>query len=148
MLRVVKQCLGITLGRSHHDYFELVTLLESVADAINNRPLTYVSSEDEITPITPNSFIKPHSRTSVVYRDRGSDDDFWPDADKARASLIRSFNVASEKYENFKSRWYNEYLLSLRETSKDLYQISWENVVKVNDVVLIKSRSIHDRTGR
>ena len=35
--------------------------------------------------------------------------------------------------------WYNEYLLSLREYSRDLFQSEWTNRVRTGDVVLIKS---------
>ena len=32
-----------------------------------------------------------------------------------------------------------EYLLSLRECSRDLYQARWDNLIKVDDVILIRS---------
>ena len=39
----------------------------------------------------------------------------------------------------FRSRYYDEYLLSLREYGRDLYDGNWENSIKVGDVVLIGS---------
>ena len=44
----------------------------------------------------------------------------------------------NELMDNFKKRFHEEYLLELRETSRDLYQMKWEDRVKVGDIVLIK----------
>ena len=41
--------------------------------------------------------------------------------------------------ENFKKLWYEKYLLSLRERSRNVYQTSWENKATVGDIVLIKT---------
>src|SRR5678816_2342792 len=57
----------------------------------------------------------------------------------AKKELVKSLKYFSEKFEEFRTRWYNEYLLSLRETGRDLYQVSWNNLIKKNDVVFIKS---------
>ena len=39
---------------------------------------------------------------------------------------------------HFKELWYDSYLLSLRETCKDLHQINWNNKISINDIVLVK----------
>ena len=41
--------------------------------------------------------------------------------------------------QDIKERWREEYLLSLREASRDNYQRKWEDVVKIDDIVLIAS---------
>ena len=41
--------------------------------------------------------------------------------------------------DHFKEIWYNEYLLSLRDSYKDLHDDKFENQVKVGDIVLLKN---------
>ncbi|KAL7631639.1 UNVERIFIED_CONTAM: hypothetical protein RMT77_018057 [Armadillidium vulgare] len=139
MIRVVKDCLLKTIGRSSLEYFDFVTTLSEIADAINSRPLTYTSSDDEMMPITPNCFLKPCSKTSMALPGTGSNNPFWNSTSSARNALLTSLRKSSERFEDFRTRWYHEYLLSLRESSRDMYQAKWDNLIKVDDVVLIKS---------
>lgn len=139
LLRTVKGCLYKTIGRSSLEYFNFITILSDIVNAINERPLTYTSSDNDVLPLTPNCFLKPHSRTSIILPGHSSGNPLWNSSSKAREDLIKSLRVASEKFEEFRTRWYNEYMLSLREISRDLYQSKWENRVKVDDVILIKS---------
>ena len=41
--------------------------------------------------------------------------------------------------DNFKEIWFNEYLLSLRDSYRDLHDDKFENQVKVGDIVLLKN---------
>src|SRR5262249_14137376 len=59
MIRVVKNCLYKTVGRAKQSYFEFLTILTNIANTINQRPLTYRDSSNDLEVITPNSFIKP-----------------------------------------------------------------------------------------
>jgi len=138
MIKTVKECLYKATNRSILNYFDFITILSDISDAINSRPLTYTSSANEIIPLTPNCFLKPHARTSLVLRNPDSGDPSWTSCPE-RESLIHTLQRSHEKFEEFRDRWYKEYLLSLREASRDLYQFNWENMVKVNDVILIKN---------
>jgi hypothetical protein len=139
MIRVVKSCLVKTIGRSSIEYFNFVTILSDIADAINSRPLTYTSSDNDTIPLTPNCFLKPHAKTSMVLPKTGNKTQFWSSPSIARNALLQSLQKSSKMFEELRTRWYEEYLLSLRETSRDLYNTKWDNLVNVNDVVLIKS---------
>ena len=139
MIRVVKDCLMKTVGRSSLEYFDFITTLAEVGDAINSRPLTYTSSNDEVMPLTPNCFLKPSSKTSLALPGTGSNNPFWSSTTSARNALLQSLRKSSERFEEFRTKWYQEYLLSLRESSRDLYQAKWDNLIKKDDVVLIKS---------
>ena len=94
--------------------------------------LTYVENDPDFSPITPNSFLKFDSGRSMVIADEVID---CPD----RNELMKSLSKIQELKECFKARWYEEYLLSLRELSKDQHQDSWKDRVKVGDIVLIDS---------
>ena len=51
----------------------------------------------------------------------------------------KTVEMQEEIIENFKKLWYESYLLSLREHSRNLYRSKWENRIKVGDIVLIKA---------
>ena len=136
LIRVLKNCLYKVIGRSKLTYFELLTSLSNVQLAINSRPLTYRSSTDKLEFITPNSFLKLHGNSSLVLR--GDDSEVWVD-DQSQPLLEKTLEKQEEIMENFKKLWYESYLLSLREHSRNLYQSNWENRIKVGDIVLIKA---------
>ena len=43
-------------------------------------------------------------------------------------------------FSKFKELWYQQYLLSLRETAREVYQGEWENRIRVNDIVLVNTK--------
>ena len=54
------------MDRKYVEYFEFLTLLSDVQNAINSRPLTYRGSEDAgLDIITPNTFLHPHFNTAL-----------------------------------------------------------------------------------
>ena len=117
-------------------YFELLTSLSNIQLDINSRPLTYRSSSESLEFITPNSFLKLNGNSSLTLG--GNDNDVWID-DQSQPLLEKTFELQEEIIENFKKLWYESYLLSLREHSRNLYRNSWGNRIKVGDIVLIKA---------
>ena len=136
LIRVLKSCLYKIIARSKLTYFELLTSLSNIQLAINSRPLTYRSSSESLEFITANSFLKLHSNSSLTLR--RNDNAVWID-DQSKPLLEHFLELQEEMIENFKKLWYESYLLSLREHSRNLYQNSWENRIKVGDIVLIKA---------
>src|SRR5215469_15095564 len=63
----------------------------------------------------------------------------WNHDISSRDNLLKSLQHINDKFEHFRERWYEEYLLSLREFSRDLFQTDWSNRVRIGDVVLIQS---------
>ena len=141
LIRTVKSCLHKTIGRSILNYFDMITLLSDIQNVINSRPLSYFSStSNDLTPLTPNSFLKIHSNSALAIKSNKDDRD--PDFNApSRDNLIASLDNVNSKFEYFRSLWYDSYLLSLREFSRDLFQTDWINRIKVNDIVLIKHPS-------
>ena len=54
LIRVVKSCLYKTVGRSRIKYFDLITIISDIQNAINSRPLTYRNSDSNLEVITLN----------------------------------------------------------------------------------------------
>ena len=136
LIRVLKNCLYKVIGRNKLTYFELLTTLSNIQLAVNSRPLTYRASSDSLEFITPNSFLRLHGNSSLILR--SEDNDVWLE-DDSQPILQRTVEMQEEMIENFKKLWYESYLLSLREHSRNLYNHKWENKIKVGDIVLIKA---------
>ena len=135
-IRTVKTCLRKAIGRQKLDYFRLKTVLSDIQSAINQRPLTYRCSEDfELEVISPNDFLNPyHENSLLIHNPKG----ILPHT-KARKVLIESLETRDSLLESFKQIWYNEYLLGLRDSYKDLHDSKFANQVKIGDIVLLKN---------
>ena len=58
MIRTIKSRLYITIGRSRINYFDLLTVISDIQNAINSRSLTYrCSSDSNLEIIMPNCFL-------------------------------------------------------------------------------------------
>lgn len=136
LIKVVKSCLYKTIGRSKIEYFSFFTILADVQNAVNNRPLTYFDAADLSQPIiTPNSFLMVGSSCDSVTFGASSSEFDRP----SQSDLISTLQTREDVLDEFRDLWYQQYLLSLRETSKDVYQPIWEDKIKIGDIVLISS---------
>ena len=68
LIGTVKSCLYKTVGRAKLTYFELLTVVGDVQAAINSRPLTYRSSENNLEAITPSCFFKFNANSHLLLR--------------------------------------------------------------------------------
>ena len=72
LIGVIKSCLNKIIGRSKIEYFELLTLLSDIQNAINTRPLTYrCSSDNDLQEITPNCFLRPNVKSELRFKTFG-----------------------------------------------------------------------------
>ena len=135
-IRTVKTCLRKAIRRLVLDYFKLKTVLSDIQLAINQRPLTYRCSKDSgLEVISPNDFLRPHVQNSLLIKNPKGILPF----SKARKVLIQSLEARDSLLEDFKDLWFNEYLLGLRDSYKDLHEESFVNQVKVGDIVVLKN---------
>src|SRR5678815_3807470 len=67
-IRTLKVCMYKVIGRKRLNYFELLTTLSFIKNAINSRPLTYRSEASDLETITPNSFIRLNCNTSLILK--------------------------------------------------------------------------------
>jgi len=133
LIRTIKSCLYKVLGRKRVEYFTLLTILSDIENAVNSRPLTYNDNLSSI--LCPNSFLKCESGRSIIYGSVAGEEIPKP----TRKDLMASLGQREDMLASFKDLWYEDYLLSLRENSRDVFQKDWENKVKINEVVLISS---------
>jgi len=138
LIRIVKSCLFKTVGRAKLSYFELLTSLSNIQHVINSRPLTYRSSENDLDVISPNSFLHLSGNHNLVLRSTTQNDYLWNQTPPTQKNLDQTLDLQEETCDKFKQLWYDSYLLSLREHSRNLYQSEWINRIGVGDIVLVK----------
>ena len=141
LIGLTKSTLKKILDRTHATLESLQTIVVEVEAHLNDRPLTYVSSDiDDPEPITPSHLL--YGRRIIplpqctVQDDEVNDPDFG-DTSELRQKAKRQAMVIR----HFWSRWKNEYLTALRETHKTTGNNAQQ--VKIGDVVLV-----HDDTAR
>jgi len=135
MIRTIKSSLHKVIGRKHMPYFQLLTILSDVQNAVNSRPLTYVGDDVDFSFITPNSFLKFETGNSLQLDGIAGSD--APIAQ--RADLVRALQTREDTFNAIKELWTEQYLLSLREAGRQMYQTEWSDKIKCGDVVLIQS---------
>ena len=128
LIGVLKSCLYKVVGTSKLTFYELLTSLSNIQMPINSKPLTHRSSTEGLKFVTSNSILKLHGNSSLILL--GDENKVWVD-DLSQSSLERNLELQEEILKKFKRLWYENYLLSLREHSRNFYQSKWENRVKV-----------------
>ena len=120
LIGLTKTSLKKTLGRTHVTLEGLQTVIVEVEALLNDRPLTYLSSDiNDPDPISPSHLLHgrkivtlPHLR---VQEDEIHDPNHVDDSELRRRAKRHALVIR-----HFWSRWKNEYLTALRES-----QNSW-----------------------
>ena len=117
-----------------------------VEATLNDRPLTYVSSDvADAEPLTPAHLLYGKRMTSLphCYDDDPQDSDYVVSESRVKKQLTNHARLL----QHFQIRWKKEYLTSLRE----FHKASGQNIhnVRVGDVVLIHDDGprLHWRLG-
>ena len=137
LIGMTKTVIKKVLGRARINLIALQTLVTEIEAVLNDRPLTYVSSDvNDIEPLTPAHLLYGRRITSLPYphvdEDEIEDPDFMNDSEARRRAKSQALRL-----KHFESRWRKEYLTSLREFHKNTGKN--EQSVRVGDVVLIHS---------
>lgn len=141
LIGLTKSTIKKVLGRASVNLSTLQTIIVEVEAVLNDRPLTYVSSDiNDAEALTPAHLLYGRRITTLphesVDEDEISDPSYAPS--QATDVLKRSKRVAL-LIQHFWTRWRQEYLTSLRE----FHRQSGTNTekIKVGDVVLIHDDS-------
>ena len=133
LIGLTKNCLRKVLGRSHVSLPVLQTMVVEVEAVLNDRPLTYTSSEvDDPQPLTPAHLLYGRTITRLPYECLADD---LQDPDYGAHSLRTQTKTQAHLLKSFQTRWKHEYLTSLREYHRSSGQNSQH--INIGDVVLV-----------
>lgn len=138
LIGLTKTSLKKTLGRTYATLESLQTIVVEIEAHLNDRPLTYVSSDiGDPEPITPSHLL--HGRRIVTLPHSAAEDEVQDPNFGDTSEVKRRATKQAHIIKHFQSRWKNEYLTALREA----YRARGSNTqqVKIGDVVLIHDDS-------
>ena len=119
------------------NFDELLTVSHEIESVLNNRPLTYLSEENEFESLTPNHLIYGRKLNMKPIRINKSSIDEGSNNQKLRNSI----NNTKLSIEYFMKRFQEEYLATLHE--REFYRNQkFKNCsnIKIGDIVLIKEK--------
>jgi len=129
-----KATLLKVIGSKVVNYVTLQTALCQVEEVVNSRPLTYVTSNEIVEIITPNSFLRP----AHIRQESGEMPD---DIISTTSTLIQGYKTVQSIVDHYRSAFYGRYLQLLRERHVRLHPAPKGAVSftpKIGHVVLIK----------
>ena len=103
--------------------------MTDIEKILNNRPLTYRSSENELDIISPNHFLIGRPIPSLLFGDSDQVPEWeYHEDDDYLSLLAQTLEYRDHLLVEFKERWLKEYLLNLREKDRVSFQSprNWE----------------------
>ena len=142
MVRCVKRCLKKILKSAKLTYEELLTVVVEIECVLNSRPLTYVSSEDRVEPLTPSHLLTERRLLSIpdepiVAEEKSSDVEI----------LTRRQRYVTSLLSHFWNRWKQEYVVELREHHRALEKGAASNSpsIQTGDIVTVMEEGKSNR---
>lgn len=136
LIGLTKTTLKKVLGRTCISINELQTVITEIEATINDRPLTYVSSNsDDPEPLTPAHLLHGRTITRLPYQ--------YPDIKPipmatSRSVLLKRADTLRKVIGDFQERWKREYLTALRERYQTTHGRTCNlQTIKAGDVVQI-----------
>ncbi|UYV76394.1 hypothetical protein LAZ67_14000274 [Cordylochernes scorpioides] len=128
MVRTIKEMLIKMLGHRKLKYVQLQTALCEIESIINNRPLTYVSEDDnDLKPLTPNEFLQNGPESS------------FPEFENLKPEMLHTrYRELGQLKRELEQRFLKEYLGALIQKSENIDR----RQLKVGDVVLIGQENL------
>lgn len=128
LVALVKNLLKRVLGKASLKYEEMNSLLCECESVVNLRPLTYVSEDKELEPLTPSMFLSEMKEYGV------------PDLDHLESTSLQKRHTYRIKLrEDLRKRFRLEYLGLLRQNTK---KIRNNKNISIGDIVLVENRNL------
>ena len=121
------------LGIARLKYEELLTVLNDIECTINCRPITYMSTDENIEPLCPSQLITERRILSLPnIADRECADEVVSQV----VSLMKQMKCVNSVLQYYRRRWSKEYVINLREfhMSKNPQN---QRIVTPGEVVLV-----------
>lgn len=134
LIGLTKDCIKKVLGRSLVNVELLRTIVTEVETILNDRPLTYVSTDPLDEPLTPSHLLYGRRITSLPYPANPVVE--HSQSDLTHESVNKLLKTKSRIIQSFWCRWKHEYLTSLREYHRNTGS-NTEQMINIGDVVQI-----------
>jgi len=134
IIQTVKKPLYKILNGKMYTETELTTILTDCEAATNSRPLTYTSQshdDNNLLPITPSQLIIGKELLQLPTDTQSYD--------KKKTSTLQNWKNRQHIASHYWSIWKNEYLLQLRELTKNYFE---QRNLKKGDVVLLLKEKV------
>jgi hypothetical protein len=137
LVGLTKEALKKMLGRTKLKFAEFRTIVTEIEAILNDRPITYVSSDlNDPQALTPSHLMYGDRLTPLPHNPAVEEELLDPTFGEKPSHLLDMFSRRQRILKAFWSRWQKDYLTSLRErhiTCKEKFKPS----IKVGDVVLV-----------
>ena len=138
LIGLTKTTLKKILGRTYISLINLQTIVVEIEAILNDRPLTYTSTDlNDPEPLCPSHLLYGRRIVSLPYP---LDSEDPKDPDYLATPIHRMVNRQTQLIQHFQTRWKQEYLTALREFHKVKGTYA-PQTIKVGDVVLIHDDS-------
>lgn len=143
LIQSIKFHLKRTIGRKTCFWEELLTIFVEVERVINERPLTFLSSQEILEPIRPIDILdptgdKPYGPQLSIIGDDEEEFVVFENKEKSRDKLLITYKKAVFKVHVFWEKWKDCYLTSLREKYDKIHNKTGK-FPKIGQVVLVKT---------
>ena len=108
IIGIIKNCLKKVIWKSCLRYYEVETVLVEIEHTLNSRPLTYMPEENYAESITPH-----HLLYGRDINRKNSDINYFIELSEASNARKQLSNL--QQISHINKRFYNEYILALRE---------------------------------
>ena len=120
------------LGGARLNYEELLTVLNDIECTINCRPITYMSTDENIEPLCPSQLITGRRILSLPNIADGE----CADEVVSQESLTKRMKYVNSVLQHYWRRWSREYVIDLREFHKSKNPKN-QRIVTNREVVLV-----------
>ena len=123
-------------------YEELLTVVVEIECVLNSRPLTYVSSEDRVEPLTSSHLLTGRRLLSIP------DESIVAEEESSEVEIItRKQRYVTSLLSHFWSRWKRVYVVELREHHRVLQKgaVSNSPSVEIGDIVTVMEEGKSNR---
>ena len=116
LVGLTKQVLHKTYNTNYFKYDHFQTIISDAQNVINNRPLFYNSSAQEIDVVSPNMLIAPNNHFPLLKYSPTSLESVWDQANQKKflQEINRVTKERTDLNNKFTSEWVRSYILDLR----------------------------------
>ena len=151
LVGIIKKSLRKSIGRRHMNLEDMMTLLTSVEEIVNSRPITSVPTDEDgvsVLVLTPSHFLTPGRQfvipvSTIPVIDSDSDSDFMP-LEVSAERLVQMWKRQAKTLSEFWQHWQQSYLPLLLEKSTSSHRqhgFTTSDLPTVGTIVIIKDEN-------